>query len=403
MSTSSESNKNLWTAEDRLRQSNIQAGNYQNALAAKDQEIKSFQEASENAQAELVAKETAHSEHVVRLEEQIASLNKDKASLESQLADLRVRTTREKEELELQNSQQREGLVALRRLLRDKEDPTFSRPDGLVTSVDHNSKRCYLDLGSADGLRTGVTFSVYEQNHSGVGRANTDSIKGKIEVVDVLGPRSAVATIVFQKVGHPITPNDPVYSPIFQAGQTLEIAVAGQIRIEGLDRGAFRRLVSTAGAKIAVEVGEDGQFTDGKGEPLTEAEARKRITARTRYLVIGDLGDPSSSSGDNALETLYKEMREKTEILKAESENLGIYPIGLSSFLEHIGHSRKQIAWTAENGQLFPNRLPNASRSASARATFGGRESSAAISGRFSTRGADPLTSGGTTSGAYSK
>lgn len=398
----SEGNKNAWTADNHQKMAADQAVKHSQDLTAKDDQIAQFKVAAAKAESELVKQEATHSEEMARVASQLAETRASKSELEISLAKLEEDSRREKEELLDMIANNRIGLVALRSRLRAQTDESFSRPDGIVTNVDHNAGLCYLNLGSADGLRTGVTFSVYKQDHSGVGRTSNADIKGSIEVTQVLGPHSSKAKLVKQEPSEPINANDPVYSPIFAAGETLEILIAGQVKVNGMNRGEFRRMVLAAGAKIAVEVSEEGEFTNGKGEVISEAQARKLITSRTRYLVIGDIGDPSSTSEESGLEALYMEIRKKTEVLKEESENLGIYPIGLSSFLEHIGYSRKQLAWTPENGQPFPGRLSNGAKSARANSTFGGRASSAVISGKFSGRNKAALTSGGTTSKAYS-
>ncbi len=401
-SLASESNKNAWTADNHQKLAAAQAVKHQQDLAAKDDQITQFKVAAAKSEAELVKQETTHSEEMAAVAAQLAESRAAKSALDIALAKLEEDSRREKEDLEDEISKNRTGLVALRSRLREKEDESFSRPDGIVTNVDHNAELCYLNLGSADTLRTGVTFSVYKQDHSGVGRSSNTDIKGSIEVTEILGRHSAKAKIVKQDAGEPINANDPIYSPIFSAGQSLEILLAGQVKMDGMDRGEFRRMVLASGAKIAVEVSEQGEFTNAKGDIISEQEARKLITSRVRYLVLGDIGDPSATSEESGLEALYLEIRRKTEVLKEESENLGIYPIGLSSFLEHIGYSRKQMAWTPENGQPFPGKLANGAKSAKANSSFGGRESSAVISGRFSGRHQDTVTSGGTTSKAYS-
>lgn len=401
-STASKSSKNLYTADDRKRQRDAADNQHQQAIAAKDLEIQKFQDAVKLADEKLVSQEVAHNEEMKKKSDQIEALRQEKATLQADYAALETRTSREIEDLQSEIAEQKRGLVGLRSLLRKKEDPTFSKPDGVITSVDHNEGLAFLDIGSEDGLRTGVTFSVYTQNHTGVGRANTDDIKGKIEVVEIMGPRRSKARIVSQDQTRPVMDNDPVFSPIFQAGQSLEVVVAGKIRMDGVDREAFRRMVRAAGAKIAVEIADDGQFTDGRGEVISEEEAKKRITARTRYLVIGDVGETSSTSDDTGQEQRNMLIRKNKGVLEDQAENLGIYPIGLSSFLEHIGYNRKQIAWTPENGQPFPSHLTGGALSSSAGSHKGVTSSNNAISGAYSGSTKPSLISGGTTSKAYS-
>ena len=179
----------------------------------------------------------------------------------------------------------------------------------------------------------------------------------------------------------------------------MEIAVAGRISLDGLDRAQFRRHVSATGAKIAVEVNDEGEFSDGKGVSLDGNEAVNRISSRTRFLVIADLGDESTQNQE--LATIYEKIRKNTIQLKNRALNLGVYEIGLSTFLEHIGYSRKQLAWRPESQGGFPIKLANGSRSSSARAKIGRRESSGQTSALFSGTRRPTTVSGGTTSAAY--
>ena len=116
--------------------------------------------------------------------------------------------------------------------------------------------------------------------------------------------------------------------------------------------------------------------------------------------MIADQGDEDTQ--DAELQKLYEKIKGNSRDLREEALNQGIHEVGLSTFLEHIGYSRKQISWTPESGLPFPGKLPNGARSSAVNATFGNRQSSAVISGRYSERGAAPTVSSGQTSKAYS-
>ncbi len=393
-----ENNKNSFTATDRMRQLDTGRQQAGNDLQAKDVEIDEHKAAVAKAEEQRVKQEAIHIEELSRLGEQVDTLRGTNARLEDELAALRVSSARQIEDLVDDNNDKRTAIVDLRARLRQKDDPTFSRADGHIQSVDHNRGLCYIDLGRADGLRVGVTFSVYTPGNSGVGRNNTNDIKGKIEIVDILADHRAEGRIVKQDLGRPIAGDDPIYSPIFQTGQSLEIAVAGRIALDGLDRGQFRRLVTAAGGKITVEVGDEGEFTDGKGNPIDSVDAPRRISSRTRYLIIADLGDDTENQ---ELEQIYKRIRDNSQKLRNQAENLGIYEIGLSTFLEHIGHSRKQVKWTPQSGQSFPGRLPNGSHSAAVNSSFRQSQSSAVISGKYSGLSKSTTTSIGNNSNVF--
>lgn len=369
-------------------------------IARKDEEIKLHRDAREKAEAELVRQETAHSEEMQRLEQQNDTLRKEKTAKEQEFADYRVQAERQIEDLNREVDEYRNAVVELRRQLRERQDHTFSKPDGLVTDVDYANNRCQINIGRADGLEVGVTFSVYSQANSGVGRKNTDDIKGSIEVIQVTGPHTAIASMVNQKDGHPIDTEDPIFSPVFQSGQALEIAILGRVSIDGLTRGELHRLIKASGSKVSIEVNDVGDFVDARGAVIDDVEeARAKISSRTRFVVIADLGDPDTK--DSELIKLYERITNNSQELRQEAEKLGIYEVGLSTFLEYIGHSRKQVAWTPESSTGFPGRLTNGAKSRTVNGTMGNRVSSAVISGKYSGRRRRTTVSGGTTSKAY--
>ena len=395
---SADNNKNSFTATFRLGQLVLKRKENADLIVTKDGEIDTHKAAVAKAEAKLIQQEAVHNEELARLGEQVDALRGTTVRLEDELAALRVSSTRQIEDLVEDNNDKRTAIVDLRARLRQKDDPTFSTADGRIQSVDHNRGLCYIDLGRADGLREGVTFSVYTPGNSGVGRNNTSDIKGKIEVVDILADHRAEARIVKQDLGRPIAGDDPIYSPIFQTGQSLEIAVAGRIALDGLDRGQFRRLVTAAGGRVSVQVDDDGAFTDGKGNPVDSSDAPRRITSRTRYLIIADLGDDTENL---ELEQIYKRIRDNTQKLRNQAENLGIYEIGLSTFLEHIGYSRKQVKWTPQSSRGFPGRLANGAHSDSVNSSFSPSQSSAVISGKYSGRSQSTTFSTGNNSKTY--
>ncbi|MCA9048924.1 MAG: hypothetical protein KDA89_09375 [Planctomycetaceae bacterium] len=395
-----ENNKNAFTAMDRQRQMDQKDVNYGELTKSKDTIIAEHKASLDSANEKLVAQELKHSEEMAQLEGQVKTLRDEKLAKEAELEAFRAATTREIEDLNADVAAKRQSIIDLRNMLREKEALTFAKPDGTITSVDHESNRVFVNVGRSDGLQEGVTFSVYTQANSGVGKSDTGDIKGQIMIDDVIDDHHSSAKILGQDIGRPIAAGDPIYSPIFQTGQALEIAVAGRVAMDGLNRDRFRKLVTAAGAKIAVEVDDNGNFTDGQGAVLEPEDASKRITSRTRYLIIADLGDDADTN-DNVLAGIYKRIQENAQVLRNEAENRAVHEVGLSTFLEFMGYRRSEISWRPESGAAFPGRLSHGARSGSSGASSGGRESSAAISGRFSNRGTSPTTSTGTTSNAY--
>jgi hypothetical protein len=340
------------------------------------------------------------------LEQQNDSLRQEKAQMEQ---DLQLQITGLQVELrdldEAINGRDGNGgyrntIQSLQNRLRGLEDFSFFEPDGMIASVDHQQQLVYTNLGADDGLRVGMSFSVYARNNSGVGKAATSDIKGKIVIVKLLGGSRSEARIVDEKQGDPIAPEDPIFSPLFQSGQAMEIVVVGQINTDGLSRGRFHSLVKDHGASIAVEIDDQGNFSDGRGNVLTEEDAKRRITSRVRFIVKGDYGDENTQNP--ALEKLFGDIRKNSEALIEDAEQLGIYPIGMGAFLEHIGYARQQASWTPNSSTGYPARLTNGARSAIVNGSIGNRESSTPVTGLYGGRRSPTSVSTGQVSKAYS-
>ncbi len=377
----------------------------QEALAAKDEEIATQQAGREKAEADLRKALEDHTEKLASINRQFTQTRNELNELQIEYADYRESIQRELARLEADNSDKRQALLALRKELFRQQDISFATPDGIVASVDQPQLLAYINLGSADGLREGTTFSVYTSDNRGVGRRNTDDIKGRIEVVDIMEPHLARASITYQDPARPVAKGDPIYSPVFTSGVPMEVAIAGLIDFDGSpgsDREELLKLITAQGARVAVQVDDNGNFVDGSGEILTEQEARGSITPATRFLIIGDLGeDASDDSKDEKRLTTYRQIQTNTKELRRQAENHAVFEVGLPAFLEFLGYTRKRQLF--RSGEVFPRPLANGGRSQSVDAPLGNRESSAVISGAFSRRRSARRTSLGHVSGIYEK
>ena len=365
-----------------------------NDTAAKDAEINVHKNAREQAEKDKAAMEAQHSEELTRINRQFDQMRGNLNELQGEFDTFKTDARLDKELLEEDIREKRAALVAMRSRLLERDDLSFDRADGLVASVDHVRNLAYVNLGYRDELQVGATFSVYKASNSGVGRRNTEDIKASIEIVDVghhLGPHLAEARITSQN--RPIMIGDPVYSPVFTSGLKVEIAVTGMIDFDGSagsDRKEFLRMVKSSGARVAVQTSDTGQFVDEDGNSVSDSEAEDRISERTRFLVIADLGESldEKDSLDQNRKAIYRRIQQNTIRLRDAALEHGVYVVSLSSFLEFLGYSRKRIAW--KPGQEFPGRLANGAYSNSVNTVL---DINTALGNRVST---------GTTSGKYS-
>ena len=357
---------NVYTSTERLSQLNVKIDEQKAADAKHENTMKSLQAQVAEKEEELRQKEALHGEQLTAREKQIDELKVAIREEQDKYTTLQTQTSRQIEELETDIREKRNAIIVLTQKARELEDVSFEREDGLLTFVDQNSLTCYVNLGSRDELRVGTTFSVYKKNNSGVGRRSNADIKGKIEIIKISGDHDSVARIIDQAASDPLALEDPVYSPIFASGQKLEIAVAGLLDFDGNpggDRDEFVRLVTGAGARVVIQISDEAKLVDQKGEELTEADpVGTLITEKTRFLIIGDLGEGNATQ-DSVKQVLYQKMQQHASKMKNAALNNGVYVISLSSFLEYVGYSRKNIAFSP--GGKFPGFLSNGGNSTS--------------------------------------
>ena len=265
------------------------------AILKHDNTVKSLQTQVAAKEEELRKNEVLHGEQLSACQKQVDELKTAIREVQDQFTTYKTQASRQIEELENDVREKRDALIVLTQRAREQEDLSFEREDGRLVFVDQSSLEGSIDLGSRDELRVGTTFSVYKKNNSGVGRRSNEDIKGKIEVIKITGDHSAVVRITDQLAGYPVAADDPIYSPIFASGQKLEIAVAGLLDFDGNpggDRDEFTRLVTGANGRITIQINDEGVLVDQNNKELTEFDPiGTLITEKTRFLIIGDLGE----------------------------------------------------------------------------------------------------------------
>lgn len=341
------------SASDRLKQTYDKLAELNQKVAQHEQSLQAMKTSLRGKEEELRKKEAVHSvklsEEEVKIDAEKAKLRQKQADYEQQLKD----NTREIERIEKELTQQRQSLIALRRDKLKLEGSAFERIDGTITMVDAAARSCYVNLGTKDELRLGTEFSVYAPDPSGKaeGRVlNPRERRGKIEIVALLGDHLAEARILPNAPGNrvspenPITMGDSIFSSLYEKGKKLQIAVVGTLHFHGnpsSDREEFHRLTSAAGIDIVLEVDDQASLIGRDGEAVSAEEIPDRISAETRFLVVGKRGD--SSTADDAQRVIY----EKIDVLQGQlltaAENNGVYVVSLASFLDLMGYSRKQL------------------------------------------------------------
>jgi len=273
-------------------------------------------------------------------------------------------------------------------VLRDR----FDKPDGTIVNVDNDTRTVWIDLGHLDALSPQVSFSVYTRDHRGVGRSDRD-IKAKVEVTRILEGHLAEARIIEEDLFRPISAGDPIFSPLWTAGRTEYFAFVGRLDLteDGYsDLELLREVVRNAGAKIDLYVTEDGVR-----EPLDA-----KLSARTKYLVIGDIDDPTDYSGQADKQQIIRDILAEQQALIDEAKLYGVQVVRLNDFLEYIGFKPQSRLW--QPGEDRPFSLKAGAASAAVDEVAGDRSSSGQVSEVFRrNRAGVQRESSGTTSGLF--
>ncbi|HUG94328.1 MAG TPA: hypothetical protein VML55_26090 [Planctomycetaceae bacterium] len=242
------------------------------------------------------------------------------------------------DEFRAQSKQREDNLVRINNQLREKYESSirlsFEVPDGLIRWVDNSTQVVYINLGQADHLPLRTTFSVYRKNHQGVGRGPED-IKGAIEVTRIIDAHLAEARITDQDYFSPIAVNDPIYSPVWEAGRKERFAIVGLIDIDGdgeSDRDLFHQIIAAAGAEIQHEVDDQGQRTPGK------------IDDTTKFLVIGSVPDPATLSNEKEIQAAI-EIGKRHADMREEAREQGVRAVTLHDFLNYMGYKPRRRVW----------------------------------------------------------
>ena len=187
----------------------------------------------------------------------------------------------------------------------------FESAQGKVVHVMPGGNLAFINLGKADGLVTGVTFSVIDQDDVRVTDAEP---KGLLEIKSVPGDHLAEARIVYNKaLNNPILADDLIYTPFWAPGQQVEIAMAGLMDLtgDGRDNSAeLKSMIASTGAKISAHVDPTGAKSGN-------------LTFDTRFLVLG-----RETEDGAALASLGK--------IKTEAKQLGITFISLTKLMGYL-------------------------------------------------------------------
>ena len=122
--------------------------------------------------------------------------------------------------------------------------------------------------------------------------------------------------------------------------------------IDGKDRAILTSVLSNAGAEIDVAITPEGVREPAEG----------KLSVRTKWLVVGDVGDPSLILNDSAKKTQILDVQAQHKLLTQEAREHGIKIVSLKGFLTYMG-------WKPESRLYIPGANAPFTLTAGARST----------------------------------
>jgi hypothetical protein len=134
---------------------------------------------------------------------------------------------------------------------------------------------------------------------------------------------------------------------------------------------------------------------DAEREP-----AEAKLSARTKFLIVGDIDDPADFSGIPERQELAEKMQDQLDALSKEARLYGIRTVRLNEFLDYIGWKPEQRLW--QPGSNSPFNLRQGAQSTTTDETYEDRSSDGQVSEFYRrNRAGQQQSSDGTTSELY--
>lgn len=273
------------------------------------------------------------------LEEELAKFAQNTAMIQERLNQMQARTSELQSQADqvIKDSQAKEKRLTttIKRLSEQIQDKRreetlekaglFSVADGQITSVDSSGTFAFINLGYQDGIRSGLSFAVYGTDQRGNPEVKP---KATLDVLETLGPHRSKVTLHGQVITKPVMSGDRIHNPVWNPGQKESIAISGLVMMDyddTPDNEQFKRIVQLAGGKI-----------DAEADPKT-GQVKGQITAKTGWLVIGDIPKASESGLNPELDRLSKRLQEADQILKKQADDNGVRVVSVLNFINYLG------------------------------------------------------------------
>ena len=257
-------------------------------------------------------------------------------------------------------------LVGVKEKMRQLEEQLNGITDqrkGFTVNLPHGEilrrtdKTVEINLGSADNLKAGQTFTIqpastrteglagrkvtkYDTNNNLV-ITDEEKSKGSVEVTSVLGPNSAIGRITDEpdSIRESILKGDLLYNPVFKKGVPEHIVLAGVFDMNADGTDDIAEVVKTL-TKRGVVVDAYFDNTTRKWVSPNGKVAKPGPTISTSFVIKGWL--PESSGAQDPLQAAKSELTIAITGAVSDAKNKGAQEVKASKFFSEIGYKFSQ-------------------------------------------------------------
>ena len=217
----------------------------------------------------------------------------------------------------------------------------YDKPHGKI--IAKRGQTVDIDLGSADNVRTGLTFAVHPSNTPDVGmssRMQPDGQGGKVvvpkaqlEVIEVLGPGLSRARITKEsnRIRDAVLTGDLLYNSAWRKGSADHVALFGIFDINGDgtdDINLLRKELTSMGIIV------DAWYDLGKKEWVGE------LTEKTIYAIEGNMPFKAATLGANeSVRAAQGVVRDAINEARKDVVDRGTHLVKMRDFFPRIGYS----------------------------------------------------------------
>jgi hypothetical protein len=285
----------------------------QRETAARDDAQNKMREATQLLEAErathsrLVASLNAEKEEIAKqFSAHKAVFDKQLQSQAAEIAALKTKT-----------KQQADTIAEQLSVIKQFREDDFAAPQGKIIRVSDGGQVVWIDLGSEDGLREGVPFSVLDSTTAKVSKATP---KARLQITRVIDAHLSQAKVTEYSIHKTILTGDLVYSPAWRPGRTVGFALVGSMDVNGDftdDSEMVKELIRMAGGRVDAVL-DSKLVSEGK------------LGVGTQFLVIGA---DVSQAGETADQ---KERREKYAAFINEAKGFGATQMSLDNLMGYL-------------------------------------------------------------------